>query len=287
MHPVVQQMCVPRAAHKRAAVMGNPWPAGRSFNLPTVVWSVFCLAMATGCGSSAPPPMPHTASSPPVRQSSGTLLPPIDLPQPSQRLGTAVVVVIDTSGSMSQTVRDHAGQQRPKHEIARAALRRIIEVTDDWHKKHSDATLSLGIMNFSGVCSNVLPMGPFDAQQAKSAVEKSPQPGGGTAIGLALEEGFKALYATGCIRKHLVCITDGDNTVATPPDLMARQLFSQTRGDVEIHFVAFDTSPQHFAFLKDVNGTVVEAADGAQLQARLVELYEKRILVEAMPAEKE
>jgi hypothetical protein len=68
---------------------------------------------------------------------------------------------------------------------------------------------------------------------------------------------------------------------------MARQLFAQTKGDVEIHFVAFDTSARNFAFLKNVNGSVVEAADGAQLQARLVELYEKRILVEAMPAEKE
>ena len=142
-------------------------------------------------------------------------------------------------------------------------------------------------MNFAGLCSNVLPMGPFDAAQADAAVGKIPQPGGGTAIGLALEEGFKALYATGCIRKHLVCITDGDNTVGAPADLMARQLYAQTKGDVEIHFVAFDTSGRKFAFLAAVNGSVVEAADGAQLQERLVELYEKRILVEAMPAEKD
>jgi hypothetical protein len=36
-----------------------------------------------------------------------------------------------------------------------------------------------------------------------------------------------------------------------------------------------------------VNGSAVEAADGEQLKRRLTELYEKRILVEAMPAEKE
>ena len=62
-------------------------------------------------------------------------------------------------------------------------------------------------------------------------------------------------------------------------------LHEQTGGEVEIHFVAFDTSAGHFAFLKDVNGFVVEAADGAQLDARLADIYEKRILAEAPSAE--
>nr|HPM23150.1 hypothetical protein [Phycisphaerae bacterium] len=97
----------------------------------------------------------------------------------------------------------------------------------------------------------------------------------------ALEAGFKALYASGCVRKYVVCITDGENTVGPPPDRIARQLFAQTGGEVEIHFVAFDTSAAQFAFLKSANGAVVEAADGAQLQARLAEIYEKRILAEA------
>ena len=67
---------------------------------------------------------------------------------------------------------------------------------------------------------------------------------------------------------------------------MARQLYSQTHGDVEMHFVAFDTSAEHFRFLKDTGGSAFEAADGNQLQARLTEIYEKRIFAEAMPAEK-
>jgi hypothetical protein len=245
-----------------------------------------CLAAAAGCGSSAPPPPPRSAS-PPAVTTTAASLPPIELPQPSQKLGTAVVLLIDVSPSMAQTVPDHAGHKRPKSEIAREAVQRIIQVTDDWHRKHADTTLYLGMTHFNRACSTILPIGPFDAAAARVAVEKTPPPGDGTAIGLALEEGFKALYASGCIRKHLVCITDGENTVGTPPDAVARQLYSQTKGDVEIHFIAFDTSARQFAFLKDVNGSVVEAADGAQLQARLVELYEKRILVEAEPAEKE
>ena len=84
----------------------------------------------------------------------------------------------------------------------------------------------------------------------------------------------------------MVCISDGENTAGNPPDYIARILYEQTKGEVEIHFVAFDTSPQKFGFLEKVNGSVVEAADGKQLQARLTDIYEKRILAEAPPAEK-
>lgn len=243
---------------------------------------VGCVVFA-GCGR-APAPAPPTVVAPPP--TSTPMISRIDLPQPAQRLGTAVVVLIDTSGSMAQPIADHSGRQRAKHEIARDALKHIVETTETWHRQHQDTNLFLGITNFSGVTAGVLPMGPFDAAAAQESLARIPAPAGGTAIGLALEEGFKALYGTGCIRKHLVCITDGENTVSTPPDLMARQLHAQTRGDVELHFVAFDTSGRHFGFLKDVNGSVDEA-DGTQLEQRLVDLYEKRILVEAMPAEKE
>ncbi len=242
-----------------------------------------CLAAVSGCGRSPSPPAPSKSAAAPTAGG----VPSIHLPQPAQRLGTAVVLLVDISPSMEQPVPDHAGHMRPKNRIAREALQRVIRVTDDWHKQHADSTLYLGITHFDRACSTILPMGPFDAARADAAVAKKPRPGDGTAIGLALEDGFKALYGTGCIRKHLVCITDGESNVGPPPDAVAHQLYSQTKGDVEIHFIAFDTSARHFGFLKDVNGSVVEAADGAQLQAQLVELYEKRILVEAEPAEKE
>jgi Mg-chelatase subunit ChlD len=252
---------------------------------PTILAALW-LATAAGCGRSAPAPVTNVPG-PSPRPQSAQPLSHIDLPQPAQRLGTAVVLLVDISPSMAQNVPDHIGRQRPKNEIAREALQRVMKVTDDWHKQHADQTLELGIVQFDRTCTTILPTGPFDAAKAHAAVEKAPRSGDGTAIGLALEEGFKQLYGTGCIRKHLVCITDGENTIGTPPDQVAHRLFSQTKGDVEIHFIAFDTSARHFGFLKDVNGTVVEAADGKQLQARLVDLYEKRILVEAMPAEKD
>jgi Mg-chelatase subunit ChlD len=187
---------------------------------------------------------------------------------------------VDTSGSMGQRVRDGAGNQRPKNQIAHDALERIIEQTDQWKKAHPNQTLQLGITHFSSSVWELLPMGDFDAARARAALERLPAPNSGTAIGGALEEAFKALYRSGCARKYVVCITDGENTSGVAPEWVARQLFKQTEGAVEVHFVAFDTSARHFAFLKDVNGHVVEAADGKQLQQELINIYDKRILAE-------
>lgn len=258
-----------------------------TFNLAMTI--AFGLAIA-GCGRAKPvaiPPVSTTSSTSNTHSKSSNLLPHIDLPEPSQRLGTAVVILIDTSGSMEQTVRDHAGKARPKNVIAGEALQKIIQVTEAWQVKHTETPLFLGISSFSSVTSQVLRIGPFDSQSATEAVSKIPRPGGGTAIGKAIADGFASLYSTGCVRKHLICITDGNNTVGTAPDLIARQLYSQTHGDVEMHFVAFDTSAKHFGFLKETGGSVFEAADEQQLQARLIEIYEKRIFAEAMPAERQ
>ncbi|MBI4580138.1 MAG: VWA domain-containing protein [Planctomycetes bacterium] len=209
----------------------------------------------------------------------------IPLPAAQQRLCTAVVILLDTSGSMTQAVGDRAGGRSPKHQIARQALERIVNYTIDWKKTHPDRDLELGLFTFSSSARAVLPMGPFDAGKSRSALASLTKPGGGTAIGDALRRGFEALYASGCVRKYVICITDGENTTGPRPDRIARQLYAQTGGEVEIHFIAFDTSAKRFGFLESVNGHIVEAADGAQLEARISDIYEKRILAEAMPAE--
>ncbi len=253
--------------------------------LPRGTWTgvviaagVYVAMMSAGCERNSPPPPPGAATNSP---SPARVTAAIDLPKVDQRLCTAVVLLIDTSGSMSQSVPDRGDTEQPKHLIARRALDGIVDYTTNWRQTHSDRVLQLAICNFSSAVHELLPMGVFDGAAAKTALGQIPGPGGGTAIGQALEAGFKSLYASGCVRKYIVCITDGENTAGPPPDRIARQLFAQTGGEVEIHFVAFDTSAARFAFLKDANGSVVEAADGEQLQAQLSTIYEQRILAEA------
>lgn len=218
------------------------------------------------------------AAPPGAAQASRTVL---NLPQVDQRLCTAVAILVDTSGSMSQSVRDSAGQNRPKHEIAREALERIVAYTAAWQQQHADRTLELGIYGFSSGVTPILPMSGFDAERAAAAVRAAPPPGGGTAIGRALEAGARALYGSGCVRKFVICITDGENTSGPKPERIARQLFEQTGGEVELQFIAFDIEAKRFSFLSAVNGHIGEASDGPQLQARLSEIYQKRILAES------
>lgn len=234
--------------------------------------------IAAGCGSSTP----VTKSGPrPAGPGPGAGPHAIDLPRTEPHAGTAVVILVDTSGSMAQKVPDGHGKQRPKNVIAREALKGIVDYTSQWKKAHAGSHLALGIFNFSSRVHEVLPMGEFDAGKAEAALAKIPAPNGGTAIGLAIEDAYKALYRSGCTRKFIVCVTDGENTAGPGPDMVARQLHAQTEGAVQLNFVAFDTRASQFKFLNDIKGHVVEAADGGKLQAELTNIYEKRILAEA------
>jgi hypothetical protein len=100
-----------------------------------------------------------------------------------------------------------------------------------------------------------------------------PAPGGGTAIGEALHEARPALYHAGVFRKYLLVVTDGNNTSGRSPDDVAREIWDKSQGAVQIYFVAFDTSPEKFAFLKDVGGDVIGAGTGPDLRKALDGIY--------------
>ena len=254
------------------------WSARRRWKGALALVGGLCLGLL-GLGCPAPMTGPGAGGGKPTSLSGGAA---INLPRAEPRPGTAVVVLVDTSGSMEQEVPDQDHRLRPKYQIAHDALQRIIETTARWRKDHADSPpVYLGIYHFSSSVYPDLPVTEFNQGKAQAALNAIPRPNGGTAIGLALQEGFKDLYRSGCARKFLVCITDGMNTAGPAPEPLARQLHAQTRGEVELHFVAFDTSASQFRFLGGVNGHAVEAKDGTQLQAELSRIYEKRILAEA------
>lgn len=257
-----------------------------------VAVAILAAGVSSGTGCDSKKQSTHSGQSGSRQHQPGRATPAassdeIPLPRADQRLCTGVVVLIDTSGSMGKSVRGATGQPRPKHRIAREALERIVTYTAQWQKSHADRVLQLGLVNFSSSASTLLPMKPFDESATRAALRQIPSPAGGTAIGEALKTAYQSLYASGCVRKYVLCITDGENTSGLEPDRVARQLFGQTGGEVELHFIAFDTSAEKFGFLATVNGHVVEAADEKQLNASLSEIYEKNILAEAMPAERE
>ena len=81
--------------------------------------------------------------------------------------------------------------------------------------------------------------------------------------------------------KYLLVVTDGENTSGRSPDEVVREISRKSEGAVQVYFVAFDTSPEKFAFLKEVGGDVIGAGTGAELRQALDGIYQGKILAEA------
>jgi Mg-chelatase subunit ChlD len=196
-------------------------------------------------------------------------------------LGAAVAILIDTSGSMNQ---EAPGDSRPKYVVAREALETMLDATDAFVVKRPDFPIKIGIYGFSREVSTELSLQPYNRDAVRSALKRLDRPGGGTAIGDAMRAARPDLYRAGVFRKYLLVVTDGENTVGRSPDDVARDIFRKSEGAVQIYFVAFDTDPEKFAFLKDVGGDVIGAGDGAELRAGLDGIYQGKILAEAVDA---
>jgi Mg-chelatase subunit ChlD len=198
-------------------------------------------------------------------------------------LGAAVAILIDTSGSMQERA---PGDNRPKYEVAREALEAMLDATDGFIARRRDFPIKIGVYSFSSSVRRLLPIEPYDRATLRQALREVPPPGGGTAIGEAMAAARPDLYRAGVFRKYLLVVTDGENTRGRPPDRIAREIFAKSEGGVQVYFVAFDTNPGTFGFLKEVGGDVFGAGNGADLRKALDGVYQGKILAEA-PGEAE
>ena len=193
-------------------------------------------------------------------------------------LGAAVAILVDTSGSMREPP---PGEFRPKYVIAQQALESMLDATDAFVAKRPEFPIKVGIYSFSSSVRVLRPIAPYDRAAIRLALANLPRPGGGTAIGEALGAARPDLYRAGVFRKYLLVVTDGDNTTGRSPDDVAREIWRKSEGAVQVYFVAFDTSPEKFAFLKDVGGDVMAAGTGLELRQALDGIYQGKILAEA------
>ena len=196
-------------------------------------------------------------------------------------LGAAVAILIDTSGSMRD---DAPGDSRPKFEVARESLETVLDATDAFVARRPDFPIKIGIYSFSSSVRVLRPIQPYDRAAIRAVLAGLPRPGGGTAIGQALREARPDLYRAGVFRKYVLVVTDGENTAGRSPDRVAREIWQKSEGAVQIYFVAFDTSPEKFSFLKEVGGDVLGAGTGSELRAALEQVYQGKILAEAVDA---
>jgi Mg-chelatase subunit ChlD len=196
-------------------------------------------------------------------------------------LGAAVAILVDTSGSMNEPA---PGDSRPKHVIAREALEAMLDATDGFVAKRPDFPIKIGIYAFSSEARVLRPIGRYDRADVRRALAGLPRPGGGTAIGDAMAAARPDLYRAGVFRKYLLVVTDGENTHGRGPDRVARDIWRKSEGAVQVYFVAFDTSPEKFAFLKEVGGEVFGAGTKDELRTALDGVYQGKILAEAVDA---
>jgi hypothetical protein len=182
-------------------------------------------------------------------------------------------------------MRDAApGDTRSKYVVAREALEAMLDATDAFVEKRPDFPIKIGVYSFSSSVRTLRPIQPYDRDAVRAALSNLPSPGGGTAIGEAMREARPDLYRAGVFRKYLLVVTDGDNTNGQSPDTVAREIWRKSQGAVQVYFVAFDTSPAKFGFLKDVGGDVIGAGTGGELRTALDGIYQGRILAEAIDA---
>lgn len=201
--------------------------------------------------------------------------------------GVALVIVCDTSGSMSNPVKDRTGQSTPKHLIAKRALEAVVKRLQTFVSSSSATTqrpLHAGLYAFSGKGANeLIRLGPFDGKRAENWTQRIPSPSNGTPLGIALRTASQAVLQSTFSRRHVLVITDGVNSVGPDPASVLPAIKDQAKqkhADFSVHFIAFDVDAKMFDPLKKLGVTVVSASNESQLNSQLGFILEKKILLE-------
>jgi Mg-chelatase subunit ChlD len=247
-----------------------------------VLIAAVVLTLLAACDSAGPGSVGRVAEPPRIDPAVDEALAAGTTGQP--REGLAAAIVIDVSGSMNDRVRGEDGRRVRKIEVARRAARNLIEQFAAYADAHPDEPVELGIFEFSRRsgqpdCRPVVPMGPPDRTAVQELASLRPQ--GGTPIGSAMIAASHALDATGLSRRHLLLVTDGENTDGFRPEDVAAGIARRPSADQpSIYFVAFDVDARRFDGVRDAGGLVLPAANASQLSETLDMLISGRILVE-------
>jgi Mg-chelatase subunit ChlD len=201
------------------------------------------------------------------------------------RDGLAAAILIDVSGSMAAAVGGRGGRNELKIDIARRAALDLVNQFASYAQDHKDEPVQLALFEFSRRsgepdCRPILQMAAPDRERAATALERL-RADGGTPIGQAMIVAKRALDATGLTRRHLLVVTDGENTDGVAPDRVATAIGKRPEAErPSIYFVAFDVEASRFSRVRDAGGLVLSAANAKELNDTLDTLLRGKILVE-------
>ncbi len=194
------------------------------------------------------------------------------------RDGIGVAIVVDISGSMSGTVNDTGGHTSPKDEIARRAVRELFSRSQGFCQRNPERTVEVGLFAFDDKVSQIMPFAKPDPTAAAGPINTL-RPNGGTAIGAAILSAKQALDATGLSAKHIVVVTDGENTAGPGPAEVAAEMAKNPQPPA-VYMVAFDVNAGVFQQVKASGWSVYSAADANELQTALDTVFGENILLE-------
>ena len=125
----------------------------------------------------------------------------------------AVVLVLDSSGSMRRTI---MGSSRSQQEIANESAAGAIEILDPRDM--------VGVVSFESSAREVVPIGPNDQPASARARIESISSSGGTNIAPALKMAREMLESVEATAKHIVLLSDGESQNPELLPGMAREL---------------------------------------------------------------
>ena len=199
--------------------------------------------------------------------------------------GIAAAILLDTTGSMSDEVQGSDRQPKPKLQVARMALLKLLQQFSDFATKNPDKKILVGIYEFSSrpnrpSCRQLVPLSPPDLPAAHRALE-AVVADGNTPIGDAMITAKRELDATGFTHRHMLVITDGENNRGYLPGDVAQVIARQPEGDrAAVYFIAFDLGAEVFEPVKEAGGLVLAAQGEQQLTDTLDYILTGKILVE-------
>jgi von Willebrand factor type A domain len=262
-------------------------PTGRrSFNNGALLLFLLMVVLSSRqCTKPEPAPPASNAATPvPVRNPIGEALQPD--PGAVYRDGIAAAILIDTSGSMRDKVRDTDGSTRAKIDIAQRAALNLVKQFDGYARAHSDQTIFVGVYEFSErgrntpSCREVIKLGRPDPAAAESAIRQM-RAQGDTPIGDAMIAAKHDLDKSGLAKRHILVVTDGENNQGYSPGNVTQVISTQAEKDrASIYFVAFDVAASTFNPVKDAGGIVLAASNETELTGTLDYLLTGKILVE-------
>ena len=239
-----------------------------------LIAAVFMLVGARGCMNDRERPDPAAVALQIDGQLSGAAAPG------EPRDGIAAVVLMDVSRSMDERLPD--GER--KIAVARRAAVELVRQFHSYAAAHPEEPVLLGLFEFSANAGlstrEIVPLSRPDVPAAEAAVSEM-RADGGTPIGEAMIAGKLALDRAGLSKRHLLIVTDGENTDGFTPEGVLAALNRRPEAErASVYFVAFDIAASRFNAVRETGGLVLEAANATELTRTLDTLLTGKILVE-------